>query len=112
MYLLLSHFRPFLAPLAPLERSKGSKQCKTNFLFNFENRSEALWSDFGPPKGPPQGLLLGWVHGPEGPSGGPKFLIAPLGRPDGVQGGVNRASGATKRASIQVEVFKTKKRFP
>ena len=55
---------------------------------------------------------MDWVHGPEGPSGGPKFLIAPLGRPDGVQGGVNRASGATKRASIQVKVFKTKKRFP
>ena len=38
-------------------------------------------------KGPPRGALLDWVHGPEGPSGGPKFLIAPLGRPDGAQGG-------------------------
>ena len=52
------------------------------------------------------------LRGTEGPSGGPEFLIAPLGRSDGVQGEVNRASGATKRASIHVKVFKQKKRFP
>ena len=55
---------------------------------------------------------MDWVHGSRGPSGDLKFLIAPPGRPDGVQGGVNRASRTTKRASIQVKVFENKKTLP
>ena len=47
-----------------------------------------------------------------GLSGTPEFLIAPPGSPDGVQGGVNRASGTTKHTSIQVKVFETIKTLP
>ena len=43
-----------------------------------------------------------------GLSGTPEFLIAPPRSPDGVQRGVNRASGTTKHTSIQVKVFETK----
>ena len=107
---------PFFLFFGPLDATGAIQGLKTKqkptFFLHFKNRSETLWSDFGPPKGPPRGPLLDWVHGPEGPSGGPKFLIAPPGRPGGVQGGVNRASGITKCPSVQVKVFEQKKRFP
>ena len=76
------------------------------------NRSEALQSDLGTPKGPPQGPPF-FYEGPRGAVGArPICFTTPFDVFFLAQDWLNRASGATKCSLIQVKVFKTKKRFP
>ena len=64
---LVSHFGSFLAPLTPLERSKGSKQCKNKRFFNISKIApRPSGATSGRPKAPP-GAPFGFCARPRGP---------------------------------------------
>ena len=75
-------FSTFLLSLASLEGPQSSKQYKNQWFFNIfqhsQNRPEAVQSDLGTPKRPPQGAIL-FLRGPHvGLRGAPdKFFRSP-----------------------------------
>ena len=71
MCLLVFYFGPFLAPWAPLERSKGSKQYKNKRFLTLRKSLRGPLERLRAAQRRPRGVLLVFARGPGGALGDP-----------------------------------------